>query len=252
MDCQLARRLMVNDWLKRVQAILMPPCCVLCGEAGQPPLLDLCGPCDADLTRNSNACVRCAAPLPPCASSGLTCGACLKRPPRFDRASVPFRYAYPLDHLIRGLKYHGQLASGRVLGMLLADYLDEEDSPRPDVLVPVPLFPARHRDRGFNQASEIALPIADRLHVPIADRLCARVRPTDDQTALNAAQRRRNVRRAFALNRRPGVRHVAILDDVLTTGSTVNEIARVLKRSGVRTVTVWAVARAAPVYVPKV
>ena len=243
---------MVNDWLKRVQAILLPPYCVLCGGDGQPPLLDLCAPCDADLPRNSHACVRCAAPLPSSAVPELTCGACLRRPPRFDRATVPFRYAYPLDHLVRDFKYHGRLAYGRVLGTLLADFLAAEDLPRPDVLIPVPLFPARHRDRGFNQAYEIARPVADRLHIPIEDRLCSRVRATEDQTTLTAALRRRNVRRAFALTRRPGARHVAILDDVLTTGSTVNEMTRVFKRSGVRTVSVWAVARAAPSYVPKV
>lgn len=243
---------MVNDWLKRVQALLLPPCCVLCGADGQPPLLDLCAPCDADLPRNAPACVRCAVPLPPNATGVLTCGACLRRPPRFDRAIVPFRYAYPLDHLVRDLKYHGRLAYGRVLGTLLADFLAAADLPRPELLVPVPLFPARHRDRGFNQANEIARPIAERLHIPIADRLCSRVRATEDQTELTAAQRRQNVRRAFALARRPGVRHVAILDDVLTTGSTVDELARVFKRSGVRTVSVWAVARAAPDYVPKV
>jgi ComF family protein len=252
MDCQPVRHLQVNDWLKRVQAILMPPCCVLCGDAGQPPLLDLCAPCDADLPRNASACPRCAAPLPSGTPPGLSCGACLRRAPRFDHAIVPFRYAYPLDHLVRDLKYHGRLAYGRVLGMLLAEALLAADLPRPDVIVPVPLFPARHRERGFNQASEIARPIADRLRIPVEDRLCARVRATEDQTTLAASQRRRNVRRAFALSRRPGVRHIAILDDVVTTGSTVNEMARVFKRSGVRTVTVWAVARAAPGYVPKV
>jgi ComF family protein len=242
---------MVNDWLQRVQAILMPPCCVLCGETGRPPLLDLCAPCDADLPRNALACPRCAAPLAPGAPPGVDCGACLRRRPHFDRADVPFRYAWPLDQLVRGLKYHGQLAYGRVLGTLLAEALLAMDVPRPEIIVPVPLHPARHRDRGFNQASEIASPVATRLRIPIAKRLCVRQRATDDQTALTAAARRSNVRRAFALLRAPGVRHVAILDDVLTTGSTVNEIARVFKRSGVRTVTVWAVARAGPVYSPK-
>jgi ComF family protein len=230
----------------------MPPCCVLCGEAGQPPLLDLCAPCDADLLRNSSACQRCAASLPAAAGPKLTCGACLRRPPRFDRAIVPFRYAYPLDHLIRDLKYHGRLACGRVLGTLLADALQATDLLRPEIIVPVPLFAARHRDRGFNQAAEIARPIAERLGIPIEQRLCARLRATEDQTTLTALQRRRNVHRAFALARRPRVRHVAILDDVMTTGSTVNEIARVFKRSGVRTVSVWAVARAGPDYVRKV
>ncbi len=234
----------VNNWLWRVQGILLPPSCVLCGGYGQPPLLDLCAPCAADLPRNVNACVRCAVPLPAHAPPDLTCGACLKRPPRFDRAIAPFRYGYPLDHLVRDFKYHGRLAYGRVLGTLLADHLLAHMVPLPDLIVPVPLHPARHRDRGFNQSSEIARPIAAQLGVAVDERLCSRVRTTEDQTLLTAIQRRRNVRRAFALERKPGVAHVAVLDDVLTTGSTANEIARTLKRGGVKQVSVWAVARA--------
>ncbi len=235
---------MVNDWLRRVQGILLPPSCVLCGAHGQPPLLDLCAPCAADLPSNINACVRCAAPLPAGAPPDLTCGACLRRPPRFDRAIAPFRYAYPLDHLVRDLKYHGRLAYGRVLGTLLARHMQGQQLPLPDLIVPVPLHPARHRERGFNQSSELARPIAAQLGVAVDERLCARIRTTEDQTSLTAKQRRRNVRRAFALERQPGVAHVAILDDVLTTGSTANELARTLKRGGVKQVSVWTVARA--------
>lgn len=242
---------MVNNWLQRVQGILLPPSCVLCGDRGQAPLLDLCAPCAADLPRNTNACVRCAAPLPVDGTSGLTCGACLRRPPRFDGAVVPFRYAYPLDRLVRDFKYHGRLAYGRVLGTLLAQHLRARALPLPDLILPVPLHPARHRDRGFNQSSEIARPLTAELGVAVEDGLCRRIRQTEDQTLLTAVQRRRNVRRAFVLERRPGVRHVAILDDVLTTGSTTNEIARTLKRQGVRLVSVWAIARAAPAHVPR-
>lgn len=235
---------MVNDWLQRVQEFLLPPSCILCGDRGQAPLLDLCAPCCADLPRNAHACVRCAAPLPAEVPAGFACGACLRRPPRFDRALAPFRYAYPLDHLVRDLKYRGRLACGRVLGTLLARHLLAERQPFPELIVPVPLHPARHRERGFNQSSELARPLAAELGVDVDERLCVRVRATEDQTLLAASERRRNVRRAFALARKPAAAHVAVLDDVLTTGSTANEIARTLKRGGVQIVSVWAVARA--------
>jgi len=159
---------------------------------------------------------------------------------------VPYRYAYPLDQLIRAFKYRGVLAYGRVLGTLLAEWLAVRRAPLPQVIVPVPLHPSRHRERGFNQASELARPISRRLDIPFDDRLCRRNRATADQTELGAGSRRSNVRRAFEVAGTLGLRHVAVLDDVLTTGSTANEIARVLKRAGVRIVEVWAVARAQP------
>ena len=228
----------------RVQGFLLPPSCVLCGDRGQPPVLDLCRPCAEDLPGNDNCCSCCATPLAAPLSQVRTCGRCLRRAPRFDAASVPYRYSYPLDQLIRAFKYRGVLAYGRVLGTLLADWLAARDAPLPQVIVPVPLHPSRHRERGFNQASELARPITRRLDIPCDDRLCRRIRDTADQTELDARTRRRNVHHAFEVARTIGLRHVAVLDDVLTTGSTANEIARVLKRAGVRTVEVWAVARA--------
>ncbi len=225
----------------------MPPHCVLCGGAGERAPLDLCAPCALDLPRNLDACAQCAAALPAGTPPGLICGACLKRPPRFDRAVAPFRYAYPLDHLVRNFKYHGRLAYGRVLGTLLAEHLQQARlMPLPELLVPVPLHPARHRERGFNQSGEIARWVAGHLRIALDEELCLRVRPTEDQTSLAARARRRNVRRAFALARRPRIGHIAIVDDVLTTGSTANELARTLKRGGVSEVSVWAIARAAP------
>lgn len=235
---------MVNGWLLRVQGAILPPTCVLCGGRGQAPVLDLCQPCAADFPMNLNPCRICAAPLSGAASPDLVCGQCLRKPPRFDRALVPFRYSYPLDELLRRFKYRGILAYGRVLGTVLAEHLALHCKPLPQLVIPVPLHPTRHRERGFNQASELARSVARRLSIRIDDRLCERLRATADQTQLDAKARRGNVRRAFALARKPDARHVAILDDVLTTGSTANEIARVLKRSGVRQVDVWAVARA--------
>jgi len=198
------------------------------------------------LPANETACSRCAAPLSGITGGEITCGRCLQRAPRFDLAFVPYRYAYPLDQLIRAFKYRGVLAYGRVLGSLLADQLAARASPRPDLIVPVPLHPSRHRERGFNQATELARPISRRLDIPFDARLCKRVRATADQTELDARSRRSNVRGAFEVEGKLAL-HVAVLDDVLTTGSTASEIARVLKRAGVRTVEIWAVARAQPV-----
>jgi ComF family protein len=218
---------------------------VLCGARGQRPTLDICPGCEADLPVNRPACIRCAAPLACDAQSALECGRCLARPPPFDRAFAPFRYAYPIDRLIRGFKYQGRLAWGRVLATLLAHHLRAVAGPFPELLIPVPLHVERHRERGFNQAQELAGPLSRALGIPIDDRLCCRVRPTHDQTELNARERRKNLRKAFAVTRAADLRHVALVDDVLTTGSTASELARTLRRAGVRVVDVWTVARAA-------
>jgi ComF family protein len=237
---------LVNDWSKIIQAMLLPPCCVLCGGSGERPLLDLCSPCAADLPRNIDACARCAAPLSAGVPPGSICGACLRRPPRFDDAVVPFRYAHPLDRLIREFKYHGRLAHGRVLATLLAKHLEPRVAQLPQLIVPVPLHRARHRERGFNQSGEIARHLANELRIALDESLCTRVRVTEDQALLTARERRRNVRGAFALEHRAHASHVAIVDDVLTTGSTADALARTLKRGGVKRVSVWALARAAP------
>ena len=237
---------MVDQWLRRVQAALLPPYCVLCGNPGQPPALDLCEGCAADLRRNRNPCPRCARPQPVGAPNALECPSCLRIPPPFDRAIVPYLYAYPLDRLIQAFKYRSSLAAGRVLGTLLARDVCERAGARPNLLVPVPLHPARHRERGFNQAFELARPMSAMLGIEIDIELCCRVRETLDQTQLSARKRRANLRQAFALREKIGASHVALIDDVVTTGSTCAELARTLKSAGLQTVEVWAVARSRP------
>lgn len=234
----------VNEWLRSIHGFLVPPHCVFCGARGQPPVLDLCAPCAADLPANRNPCTRCAVALAGADAIDRYCGRCLARAPPFDRALVPFRYAYPLDHLVRLFKYQNALGCGRVLGTLLAGHIAKHASPLPEALIPVPLHRERHRARGFNQAFEIARHLSALLEVGIDDRLCVRVRDTRDQTQLSARERRKNLRKAFEVIRAPRVAHVALVDDVLTTGSTAAELARVLKRAGVKRVDVWAVARA--------
>jgi ComF family protein len=173
------------------------------------------------------------------------CGACLRRTPRFDSTHCAYRYGYPVDHLVRALKYRDRLAYARVLGELLAQSLSTQRfDPWPQCVIPIPLAAARFRERGFNQAMEIGKQLVRRLKLPLSADALVRRRETREQAGLDRDERRRNVRGAFALLKAPQAGHVAILDDVVTTGSTANEVARVLKRAKVERIEVWAVARA--------
>lgn len=223
--------------------IFYPPVCLVCRAPGHGDL-DLCAPCRAELPWFTHGCALCARRLPE--GAGPVCGACLKHPPAFDVTRAAFRYAPPVDRLIAGLKYRGRLAHARLLGQLWAETLPAP-APPPELLLPVPLHPARLRERGFNQSLELARPLARRLGVPVAATLVRRTIPTAPQQGLRGRERRRNVRHAFELA--PALiadppRSVALVDDVMTTGSTAGEIARLLKRAGARRVEVWVLARA--------
>jgi ComF family protein len=157
-----------------------------------------------------------------------------------------FRYADPVDHMITALKFQGEMGFARVLGMLLAWRIRAADPRLPQALVPMPLHAARYRERGFNQAAAIAAHVGPRLRVPLATGLLARVRATAPQSGLSAVARRQNIQDAFAVM--PGCRvpaRVALLDDVLTTGSTAAAAAAALRAAGARHVALWICARAA-------
>lgn len=218
--------------------LLYPPTCVLCGAAGAYGL-DLCVGCRSDLPRITPCCPRCAQPLP----EPRLCGACLRRPPPFTVCRSPFRYEDPLPALVGGAKFRGRFNLIRLLGTLLAEALAACDDPRPDAIVPVPLHPRRLRERGYNQSLELARVIARRLDIGVDAGCCERVRATPPQMALTEKERMRNVRGAFAAQAQAAGRHVAILDDVVTTGGTVGELSRALKAAGCSRVDVWAVAR---------
>jgi ComF family protein len=156
---------------------------------------------------------------------------------------VPFRYAYPLDHVVRGLKYRDELACGRVLGQLFARSVLARAEPLPEAIVPVPLARRRYIQRGYNQASELALAIRRATGVAVKSDVVIRQRETVEQAGLDRKARRRNVTGAFALLEPLRARHVAILDDVVTTGSTVRELAAVLREAGAEEIEVWAIAR---------
>lgn len=182
-------------------------------------------------------------PLP---TPAPACGACMQRAPRratLAAVHAPFVYAAPLDRLLVRFKFHEDLAAGRLLSQLMAQSL--ADTPRPDALVPVPLHRARLRRRGYDQALELAKPLARALDLRIDGNLLVRTRATDAQSRLDADARRRNLRDAFAV--RPGVAlpaHVALVDDVMTTGATLRAAAAALRRAGVQRVDAWVCARA--------
>lgn len=203
-------------------ATLFPPRCCLCGFPGMSLDLDLCHFCLAELPWLSEA------------SPG---------------AVVALRFAPPVDDMIRELKYRGLIANARVLGVLLAHAVDERGTSLPRLLVPVPLHASRFRERGFNQSAALARYAGRILGIHSSDRLVVRVRDTPSQTSLGIEERHRNVRGAFAIDGARAQRrlseagHVAIVDDVVTTGSTVTELRCLLLAAGVRRVDTWAVAK---------
>ncbi len=235
-------RSLFATWSTGLQELILPSICLLCGArsvTGQ----DLCPGCAADLPRNADACTHCALPLP-AGQAGL-CPCCQSHPLSFDRAFVPFRYQHPVDFLIRELKFHGRLTHARLLGEQFAAALAERAAPPPDCIVPVPLHPRRLRERGFNQALELARIVARHSRIPLLASGLRRVRHTLPQTRLDARQRRTNPLGAFALGAPLSGSHVALMDDVITTASTVAECARVLRAGGAADIEIWAIGRAA-------
>lgn len=217
--------------------ILLPQSCLLCGadSADEP----LCPPCLADLPWLPRRCCEvCALPL----ASGKVCGTCLERPPRFDRVEAIFAYRFPVDALIHAFKYRGRLALARILGELLAQRVARDV----DAIVPMPLARGRLAERGFNQALEIAREVAACTGMPLLPAACRKVADTPPQAALPWKERARNVRRAFVCDVDLDGKRIAVVDDVLTTGATLNELARVLRRAGAREVRGWVVARTLP------
>jgi ComF family protein len=228
------------DGVCRLQFALLPPHCLLCGQAGS-ARRDLCDACATDLPRNRMCCPRCALPLD---APAPLCGECLQSDPPFASAFVPFIYASPLDQLETRFKFGRSLAAGRVLAELWIDAVRENPPALPHALIPVPLHPARLCERGYNQALELAKPLARALEIPLRDDVLVRTRATPAQSHLDADARHKNLQGAFAVNAASLPQHVVVLDDVMTTGATLRECARTLVRAGVDRVDVWAVARA--------
>ncbi|WP_310738723.1 ComF family protein [Piscinibacter sp. HJYY11] len=189
-------------------------------------------------------CERCALQVPPGVS---VCGACIQHPPPFDAARTGLDYGHPWSTLIARFKFHEALDLAEALVAPLLNALQRTDAPLPDLLLPVPLSTQRLRERGYNQAWEATRRLARGLGLPCDARLLLRVKDSPHQLDLPPDERAANVRGVFAVEplRRAELqgRYVAIVDDVLTTGATCAELARVLKQAGARRVDAWALAR---------
>lgn len=221
--------------LPRVERLLLPRVCVLCRSPRVPAGASACPGCRADLPRAPAACRRCALPL---AVGGPVCGRCLSRAPPVERVHAAYRYAFPIDRAVRAVKFAHRLEYLPLLAEGMRPLVPEDC----DLLVPVPLARRRHARRGFNQAVELARCLGSSL--PLAANV-ERTRHTPSQTGLDAAERQRNVRGAFAVRGELAGRRPLIVDDVMTTGATVFELARCLRRHGAERVAVLVAARRA-------
>lgn len=224
--------------------LLAPERCHWCAAPtrGKP----VCAGCRAALPWNLIACRACALPmLSPADGGSPVCPDCLRDSPPQHRSWAAFSYRAPVSHQIVDLKFHGQFAPAHVLGTLMAEHLATRPEPLPEMLVPVPLHGGRLRRRGYNQSLELAREIARRLPITLVPGAARRLRATGEQSRLDAVARRRNVRGAFAVDSVVEGRHVALLDDVITTGATVRELAHAARVAGARKIEVWAAARVA-------
>jgi ComF family protein len=219
----------------RIRQALLAQECLLCQAASGERLL--CEACERELPSTASACPRCAL----AGSSNAECGACIADPPHYDASCAAFIYAYPVDALIQALKYGGQLALAGLFAHKL--YQRIGTAAGVDLIVPLPLHPARLAERGFNQAAEIAKVLSRLSGITVDARLARRVRNTAPQTALPWRERAANMRQAFDCEQNLAGLSVAVVDDVMTTGATLDEFARTLKRSGAARVENWVVAR---------
>lgn len=238
MRCQPRYAHPVYIWLNSDQI------CLLCDEATGSKN-SICEACEADLPWLSDPCERCALPMP---LSNLTCPQCTIDPPAFDEVIAAWLYDFPIDALVTRFKHQGKWPLGRLMAQLFGEclrYRFNEGLRRPDFLLPVPMANKRMRQRGYNQAAMLAAWLGPALQLPVNERLLRRVKETPAQQGLDAKARRRNLLDAFELLMPQDVagKHIALVDDVLTTGSTADVIAKLLRKAGARQVDVYCLAR---------
>ena len=222
-----------------IKQLLPAQPCVLCGSMSRSGLW--CEACDhAQPYLEAPHCPVCALPIP----GGETCGQCLQHPPLFTRATAVFGYTFPLDKLMQAMKYGEQLALAHAFAEKLAQRIDK--TALPDCIIPMPLHPAKLRERGFNQSLLLAAGVARKLNVMLLRDACQRVRDTPPQSALPWKERKKNVRGAFCCDADLTGQHVALVDDVMTTGASLDALAEAVQKKGASKISVWVVARTLP------
>jgi ComF family protein len=239
-------RARLGFWLRNdASHLLWPARCLVCAEAGE-EARDLCVACSRALPWNRSACVRCALPLRPpsdfaTADATPICGQCLRRPPPLQAVHAACIYDFPVDRLLPRFKFHRDLAAGRLLAQLMAEAFAPLQ--RPQAVIALPLHRSRLRARGYDQALELARPLARALQLPLLEGALRRTRATTPQSELSALARHRNLRGAFACDGATLPAHVVLVDDVMTTGATLHAAAKALRRAGVERIDAWVCAR---------
>lgn len=201
----------------------------------------ICNGCYIDLPWIKQSCQQCGIPLP--YHDKLICGQCLQTPRAFDQVIALFNYSQPIDRYISDLKFHSHLPYSRFFGESLAKHILQNEIVLPECIIPVPLHRERLQQRGFNQALEIAKPLRNILKLPIEQSLIKRTRATLPQSSTPAKERSKNLRDSFTIASKARYQHVAIVDDVVTTTATIQELAKTLRNAGVEKIDVWCCAR---------
>jgi ComF family protein len=226
----------INNCLKNTLPVISHDC-LLCRVGTKNEQLFICDDCLAELPFHHAYCPVCAL-----STSAEICGNCLKSAPAFDSTRAVFKYLHPIDALLQQYKYANNLVLARAFGRLMTTAV-QDATQRPDVLIPMPLHAQRLGERGFNQAVEIGCVISQLMQLPLDVSACQRIKPSPPQASLPLKQRVRNMRNAFRCTRNLDGMRVAILDDVMTTGASLNELAKVVKKAGAIHVECWVIAR---------
>jgi ComF family protein len=238
----------MNNWLKINQSLirskllqlLFKQHCLMC-VASTNNGYSLCKACLDSLPLTPNpACQQCGL-----GSQGTICGNCLKHPPYYDATTALFSYTFPTDAILQHYKYSNAIYLSKTFGHLLADEVLDDDI---DMIIPMPLHPARLKERGFNQSLEIAKIIAEQLNLPLDSKSCRKIKNTPPQASLPLKERIKSIKGAFEMNPESSYnqingKHIAIIDDVMTTGASLNELAKTIKKSGAAKVSCYVLAR---------
>ena len=231
--------------------LILPQRCALCGcicDTGY------CQNCSRLLPWLEDACIRCGSHLiipqthstrPPALSANarVVCGQCQLMPPPYANTIIPFHYKPPILAHIQNLKYGGQLHLSSALGLAISNRILLSGLPLPDIIIPIPLHWKRIFHRGFNQSSEIARVIGKQLGIPVSMKHLSRQVNTPSQTGLDTQMRTKNIRNAFKAEKTCTGMHIGLVDDVVTTASTVRAAAKILAESGADQIDIWAVAK---------
>lgn len=227
--------------VKYLLNLIIPIRCLACQRPSKQKK-PLCKACETQMPILKNICRHCAAKLPEDAPKQM-CGQCIKQPPFFTKTIALFCYEDIIVKLITGLKFHQELNVAKLLSHLFCEHIINEKVTVPDIIMPVPLHKKRLKERGYNQAVEIAKPIAKKFNIPLLINACVRIRYTKPQIEMPSELRKQNIKNAFEIKKSIAGLSIAIIDDVMTTGNTVNELSKMLMKSGAKQVEIWCIAR---------